>query len=105
MTRPTLVPNSRDMESSMTNKKTMIVLVQKESVLTSWLRDASTLALFVGLIGIGVYLESSAMQWSGAIIAFICSLAWASGEKKSSTYDIDGARAELDRLEADKDAV
>jgi hypothetical protein len=79
----------------------MIVLVRKESVLLSWLRDASSFALFLALIGIGVYLESSAMQWAGAIIGFFTVVSQAAGKAKSSTYDLKGARAELDRLEAE----
>lgn len=85
----------------MAERKLMIVLIRKESILVSWLRDASTFALFIALIGIGVYLESSALQWVGAIIGFIAILIQSAGQHKANTYDIAGARAELDRLEAE----
>lgn len=85
----------------MAERKLMIVLIRKESILVSWLRDASTFALFIALIGIGVYLESSALQWVGAIIGFIAILIKSAGQHKANTYDIAGARAELDRLEAE----
>ena len=52
----------------MENKTKVIVI--HETVLQSYLIDTSTLFLFVSLIGIGVYLESTAMQWVGAIVGF-----------------------------------
>lgn len=70
-----------------------------EDPLKSWLRDASTFALFVCLIGIGWLMSSEAMQWSGAIIAFVTIFARFAGLRKEYTFTIAEARAELDRLE------
>jgi hypothetical protein len=74
------------MSEARTKKETWFVVI-KESALESWVRDASTLALFVGLIGIGVFLESNAMQWTGAIIGFISLVARASGKQKNLTKE------------------
>lgn len=71
-----------------------------ESVAESWLKDAGTLAMFLGLIGIGWLIDSSAMQWSGAIIGFIFIIATAKMENKVHYHSIDAARAEFDRIEA-----
>ncbi|QIG72972.1 hypothetical protein EVB98_050 [Rhizobium phage RHph_N3_2] len=68
------------------NKETQIIVIT-ESTFQSWARDASTLALFVALIGIGIALESPAMQWSGAIVGFITILAKASGKAKKLTKE------------------
>ena len=47
------------------------IIVIREPVVLSILRDCVTFALFVALIGIGVWLDSAAMQWVGAIIGFM----------------------------------
>lgn len=45
--------------------RTHVILIT-ETTLQSWARDAGTLAMFIALIGIGVWLGSAAMQWVGA---------------------------------------
>jgi hypothetical protein len=71
----------------MTEKTETQIIVITESTAESWARDASTLALFVLLIGIGIALDSSAMQWSGAVVGFITILAKASGKAKKLTKE------------------
>lgn len=78
-----------------------IVIIVRESVLESWATDASTFALVVGLIGIGWLLGSNAMQWLGALFAFLTILARAMTER---VYTIAEARAELDRIERERSA-
>lgn len=73
-----------------------IILVH-ETALQSWLRDAGTFALFVALIGIGIVANSAAMQWIGAIMAFITSIIRSSG--KVERLSIAEARAKLDAIE------
>jgi hypothetical protein len=51
-----------------------------ETALQSWARDAGTLATIVILIGLGVALDSGAMQWVGAIMFWI-SFLWRMGKK------------------------
>jgi hypothetical protein len=62
-------------------------IVITESVFESWARDASTLVLFVALIGIGIALDSSAMQWTGAVVGFITTTARAAGKAKKLTKE------------------
>ncbi|MEM8801108.1 MAG: hypothetical protein AAGF55_01090 [Pseudomonadota bacterium] len=76
------------------------IIILHETVLQSWLRDASTLALFVALIGIGVFLESAAMQWVGAFIGFtfIIGKAIASAQR-DKMLSVSEARKKLDEIE------
>ncbi|MFI3902563.1 hypothetical protein [Ochrobactrum sp. S1502_03] len=74
------------------------VIIIHETVLKSWLRDASTFALFLALIGIGILLQSVALQWVGAIIGFIVVGTRASMIRKCFT--ISDARKRLDEMEA-----
>ena len=78
------------------------VIVIHETVAKSWARDASTLALFVALIGIGVFLESTAMQWIGAIVGFVAIVGRASKTHNDARMTIAEAREFLDKLEADR---
>lgn len=75
------------------------VMIISENPLRSWIRDASTFALFTCLIGLGWLIGSEAMQWCGAIIAFVTLFARFCGLRKEYTFTIAQARAELDRLE------
>ncbi|MFG1410315.1 hypothetical protein V5G24_04300 [Xanthobacter sp. VTT E-85241] len=79
----------------MSTSTTYIILT--ESVLQSWARDLGSLAVFVCLIGIGVYVDSSAMQWAGFAIA----LAFTFGRSSSHIHrmNIKEARAYLDQIE------
>lgn len=76
------------------------VIIIHETVAKSWMRDASTFALFGGLIGVGILLDSSAMQWMGAIIAFITIIEKSTGLHAKNRMTIDQARKRLDELEA-----
>lgn len=55
----------------MDKKKHIFVIIEGESGWLSWRRDASTFALFVGLIGLGWLLGSGAMQWAGFFVAVV----------------------------------
>lgn len=77
------------------------VIMVHETVLQSWARDAGTLALFAALIGIGILADSSAMQWAGAIMAFITTCVRASGRVEQ--LSIAEARARLNALEGKSD--
>lgn len=54
----------------------------EETVLKSVARDAATFALFFALIGAGVVLDSTAMQWAGFVIAWLTVLAMAARATK-----------------------
>lgn len=77
-------------------KKTEIIVLH-ETVLQSYLIDSSTFVLFAALIGLGVYLDSAAMQWAGAILGF---MTMCSRLNRQNRLTIPEARAKLDELEA-----
>ena len=66
----------------MSEEKTFIIKVTTETCLEAWVSDLSSFVLAVALIGLGVYLESNAMQWVGAIIFFLVCSAKGSGKIK-----------------------
>ncbi|KFB11054.1 hypothetical protein [Nitratireductor basaltis] len=74
------------------------VIIIKEGVVQSLVRDVGTFATFLTLIGVGVLLESSAMQWAGVIIGFFVIAVRATGHAKRHTMTIEQARARLDEL-------
>ncbi len=71
------------------------VIIIHETVLEA--RAAGTVAVFVTLIGIGRLIDSSAMQWMGAIIAFIT--IWQRALGKVQRLTIAAAREKLDEME------
>lgn len=78
-------------------KQTIILMAETGS--ESWIKDASTFVLFAALIGLGVFLESSAMQWAGALVAFVTIAAHGSGAKKKASKTIAEARQMLNEME------
>ena len=80
------------------------VILLHETAGQSWLRDMSSVAGFVALIGIGVILDSAAMQWSGAILGFVVIMGRTSRIVKDSRVTIAEARKRLDEIEAAIDA-
>lgn len=62
-------------------------IVVHETVLQSWLRDASSFAVFAGLVGLGVAVGSSAMQWAGFFVAVLILFARATGKTKRLTRE------------------
>lgn len=71
----------------MSEKAESTFIVIHETVLQSWMRDASTFALFAGLIGVGILAGSTAMQWAGFFVAIVVCIARASGKTKRMTRD------------------
>lgn len=76
------------------------VLIIKEGWLQSWLRDASTFALFLALIGVGIVLKSTALQLVGALIGFFHIVSNARRMMLREGLTIPEARTKLDELEA-----
>ncbi len=64
------------------------------------LHDIASIATFVAFIGIGVLLQSTAMQWAGALLWFIWVLGFASALAKKNRMTIPEARKRLDEIEA-----
>lgn len=59
------------------------VILIRESAREAWRRDASLLAFLVCAIGIGVMLDSAAMQWVGAAVFFVGLLNRAAGAARN----------------------
>ena len=78
-------------------KQYTVIIAREETVLESWGRDASTFVLFLALIGIGVLLKSSAMQWAGFFVAMVVVLKLSSGYGRERTFTIEDAPAEIER--------
>jgi len=73
------------------------VIIVYESLKLSILRDLFTFFMLVSVVGIGVWVGSAAMQWVGALIGFICLLAWT--QEKKVRLSIVEARLKLDQIE------
>jgi len=70
----------------------------RKTPLDSVIRDASTAAGILCIIGVGVYFQSAAMQWAGFVLVF-CHLLLAGTGVKPRTLTIAEARAYLDEIE------
>jgi hypothetical protein len=69
----------------------------RETTWQSVQRDIVTYATFAAMIGLGVFCNSSAMQWTGALCFFLAIFGRAKGLlKKMTPAEI---RADLDRIE------
>lgn len=61
------------------------VILIRETTAESIKSDLFSFATACALIGVGVYLESDAMQWTGAALFWMVIMAQASGQKKKTT--------------------
>jgi hypothetical protein len=69
----------------------------------NWRYTAVFYALLFGLIGLGVFVDSAAMQWAGFVVAFLALVGMAAtAEKRNKGLTIAEARKRLDELEAGK---
>ena len=65
------------------------------------IRMVTSVSIQVGVIGIGIFAESPAMQWSGFVVLVILVIAVAfQSAKKDEGLTINQARKRLDELEA-----
>lgn len=76
------------------------IIILHETTVQAWVGDASSVVMFVALIGIGVWLDSSAMQWVGAILGFITIIGKAVSRQNKCKMTIAAARVRLDEIEA-----
>lgn len=79
--------------------KTEIIII-RETAAQSLVKDAGTFVLFASLIGVGVLLDSGAMQWVGAVMGFVTIFTWAIRSTSKNRMTIEQARAKLDEIEA-----
>lgn len=75
------------------------VIVLRETIGQGWMRDMSSFVEFVALIGIGILLDSAAMQWVGAILGFLFIGIHAIRLAKDNRMTIPEARKRLDEIE------
>ena len=81
-------------------KDEKVVIIIHESFMESLKSDMITFGSTFLLIYLGILLESSAMQWLGALFAMIGILVRFSGKSKELRMTIAEARKRLDELEA-----
>lgn len=76
------------------------VIILRETTGQNWRSDMSSVVAFVLLIGIGVLLDSAAMQWVGAILGFFTIVGRAMRLGKDNRMTTDQARKRLDEIDA-----
>ena len=81
----------------MSEEPTVIIL--KDSIARSTIKAFTSFAMLVGTIWLGVYLQSSAMQWAGFILSVVFLAKHAQRAMKDDRLTIAQARAKLDELE------
>lgn len=80
--------------------KEQTIIVLRETVAESLISDLGTFLTAAAIIGLGVYLQSSAMQWTGAVVFFLLAIGRSARKRQEKT--IAQARAYLDELDASK---
>lgn len=80
-------------------RKTEIILL-RESWRDSLISDAATLTTIFAPIGLGVWLESAAMQWAGFLMFLVSVVGRASAKTRDGRMSVDEA---IERLQAIKD--
>jgi len=76
------------------------VLVIKESFAASAGKDLVSALTMLSCIGIGVWVGSAALQWTGGIIWLVWCAGKMVGTSRRNTFTIAGARKRLDDIEA-----
>lgn len=69
-----------------TKKPVPVVVVLHESWTHSIMRDCFTFCTVCTIIGVGVWVQSSAMQWTGFIMIGVMALARCIGRTKAPDY-------------------
>lgn len=79
------------------------IIVVHETMAKGIVRDATSFATVFAMCGVGIFLESAAMQWVGGILALLVIFSQASRVSgKNNRMTIAQARARLDELEAEQ---
>jgi hypothetical protein len=84
----------------MTKKPETQIIVIREVWYKSLLSDAGTFLTVVGVIGVGWFLGSSAMQWCG--FAMLVTSLFALHAYRKTVFTVEQARKRLDEIEAGK---
>lgn len=75
------------------------IIVIRESTSESIIRDCVSAGTLIGLIGVGVVLDSQAMQWVAGIMWMLWMLARGLRIMKDNRFTIEKARLRLDEIE------
>lgn len=81
--------------------KTIIVIDEKP--IESIIRDTYSIISAFVLIGIGVYLGSSAMEWFGFLMVIIIIFTKASGLRKNMSMTPDEAIAKINEIKSERE--
>ena len=84
-------------------KKEKEFVILAESTLQSWARDLGTYVMALALILPGWFIQSSAMQWLGALVFFI-SVA-THNHRRKMTFTLEGAIAHLQAMQDRDDGL
>lgn len=81
----------------MSQQKTIII--RDDRMWKSIIQDVISAGSLLALVGVGLWLESSALQWIGGIIWMLWLVGWLVSLEKGSKKTIKEAREYLDGLE------
>lgn len=79
--------------------KTTEILIMREPLWESLAKDTFSCVVLLGLVGVGIWAGSSAMQWAGAVIWMVWMPSKAVSYFNKNKLTIAEARAKLDALE------
>ncbi len=79
----------------MTEKQVILI---KESFWPSVAKDTYSIGVLLAAVGLGVWIDSSALQWVAGIIWIFWVFARANRYGKDCTYSISEARKKLDQI-------
>ena len=78
------------------------VIFLHESVGASFVKDVVSVGTLMGAIGVGIYLDSTVLQFVAAVMWLLVIFAKGFREMKNHTFSIEELRARLDEVEAEK---
>ena len=76
------------------------IIINDDRLLKSIIRDTYTFAGLLACVGIGVWVSSTALQWTGGIMWVLAVISIAYRKANSNRKTIKDAKAYLDELEA-----
>jgi|GEM_PF-6838397 len=78
------------------------ILLVHESLAQSIMKDLISGVTLLSMVGIGVWIDSGAMQWVAGIIWLLAMVGKSTAYAKNSVFSFDDARKRLDEWEASK---
>lgn len=78
------------------------ILLVHESFAQSVMKDVISAVTLLSMVGVGVWIDSSAMQWVAGIIWLLWMVGKSASYAKNSVFSFDAARKRIDEWEASK---